>query len=446
MDPIESYIRSAASQRGIDPDQAVRVARSEGLNSYTGDSGSSFGPFQLHYGNVAPGGNAVSGLGDVFTQQTGLDARDPNTVKQQIDFSLDHAAQNGWGAWHGWQGDPWAGINRPMAKAFNQSTGTTMPDGLYAAAAQPQPSQAPVLFGGNPTPIGAIGALGRMLGIGSEPQLGNSLKNAGAALMSVGNFGQDGARGAAAMQMAANEPHFDVVSDALGNRYVLDKRTGAISQPQAQIPQQGQSSGDATIDAVANSPAGALARSKEQIEQSVKDKSSIDDSTQALMQLRDLATRQMALSTDPTVVQGPGLSTMLRHEIGEKTNGALGGMDLNKQGEFDTNNLTIQTLLGKDLLNNARIAGPELRFLQMAHPNNDLTPQANQALYQQIIQKVDRQLQHAQIARKYPVLGPAYYNEVNAFDKQNPIYTAGPAAGPNSGAPANRPPLSSFQK
>ena len=70
MDPTEGYIRSAALQRGIDPDQAVRVAQSEGLNSYTGDGGSSFGPFQLHYGNVAPGGNAVSGLGDDFTKQT----------------------------------------------------------------------------------------------------------------------------------------------------------------------------------------------------------------------------------------------------------------------------------------------------------------------------------------------------------------------------------------
>lgn len=98
---IVSYVRNAAVQRGIDPDVAVKVAQSEGLGSYTGDKGSSFGPFQLHYGGVAGGGNAVSGLGDTFTKTTGLDARDPSTVQQQIDFSLDQAAKGGWGAWHG---------------------------------------------------------------------------------------------------------------------------------------------------------------------------------------------------------------------------------------------------------------------------------------------------------------------------------------------------------
>src|SRR5215471_4316434 len=97
----EQYIRQAAQQRGIDPDTAVAVARSEGLNTYVGDNNSSFGPFQLHYGGVAPGGNAVSGLGDTFTARTGLDARDPSTWKQQVDFALDQVKQGGWGPWHG---------------------------------------------------------------------------------------------------------------------------------------------------------------------------------------------------------------------------------------------------------------------------------------------------------------------------------------------------------
>jgi hypothetical protein len=105
-----AYIAQAAQKRGIDPNVALRVARSEGLNQYTGDEGSSFGPFQLHYGNVAPGGNRVGGLGDVFTQRTGLDARDPRTWRQQIDFSLDEAAKSGWGPWHGWKGHERAGL------------------------------------------------------------------------------------------------------------------------------------------------------------------------------------------------------------------------------------------------------------------------------------------------------------------------------------------------
>lgn len=98
---IAEYIRAAAAKRGIDPNIAVRVAMSEGLNTYVGDKGSSFGPFQLHYGGIASGGNAGSGEGDLFTKKTGLDARDPSTWRQQIDFSLDRAKVNGWGAWHG---------------------------------------------------------------------------------------------------------------------------------------------------------------------------------------------------------------------------------------------------------------------------------------------------------------------------------------------------------
>ncbi|WP_424362961.1 hypothetical protein [Methylocystis parvus] len=101
LDPMSEYIVEAAARRGIDPAAALRVAKSEGLNEYTGDGGSSFGPFQLHYGGVASGGNRVAGLGDDFTKATGLDARDPNTWKAQVDFALDHAAKHGWGAFHG---------------------------------------------------------------------------------------------------------------------------------------------------------------------------------------------------------------------------------------------------------------------------------------------------------------------------------------------------------
>lgn len=106
----EAYIRDAAIKRGMDPNVALAVARSEGLGNYVGDRGSSFGPFQLHYGGVAGGGMAVSGLGDTFTRQTGLDARDPSTTQQQIDFALDWAKAHGWSAWHGWRGAPFAGI------------------------------------------------------------------------------------------------------------------------------------------------------------------------------------------------------------------------------------------------------------------------------------------------------------------------------------------------
>jgi hypothetical protein len=109
-DEVGKYIVQAAQARGIDPNVALQVWRSEGKGGYVGDNGSSFGPLQLHYGGVAKGGNSVPGLGDEFTKQTGLDARNPDTWKQQIDFSLDKAKTGGWTPWHGWKGDPMAGI------------------------------------------------------------------------------------------------------------------------------------------------------------------------------------------------------------------------------------------------------------------------------------------------------------------------------------------------
>jgi len=101
---VREYIRFAAEARGIDPDVALRVALSEGgltPVTWTGDYGSSFGPFQLHYGNLAPGANSAAGLGDAFTSETGLRATDPATWRQQVDWSLDRAIRDGWTPWHG---------------------------------------------------------------------------------------------------------------------------------------------------------------------------------------------------------------------------------------------------------------------------------------------------------------------------------------------------------
>lgn len=97
----ESYIREAAAKRGIDPEIAVKVARSEGLapgvwqsNVVRGDGRreTSYGPFQLLVGG---------GLGDKFQKTYGKSPADPSTVNQQIDFALDEAAQGGWSPWYG---------------------------------------------------------------------------------------------------------------------------------------------------------------------------------------------------------------------------------------------------------------------------------------------------------------------------------------------------------
>lgn len=141
----EAYIRTAAAARQIDPNVAVQVARSEGLGAraYVGDRGSSFGDFQLHYGGMASGGMAVKGLGDDFTKKTGLDAKDPATWKEQTDFALDRARQQGWGAWHGWKGLPFAGI----------SPGAVGAPAAAVAASGGQPSARDAGGGGNTTTV-----------------------------------------------------------------------------------------------------------------------------------------------------------------------------------------------------------------------------------------------------------------------------------------------------
>jgi hypothetical protein len=101
---VANFVAQAAASRGIDPQTAVRVVMSEGGLSpagWVGDNGSSFGPLQLHYGGMAGGGNAVGGLGEAFTRDTGRSAQDLSTWQAQIVWSMDYAARNGWSAWHG---------------------------------------------------------------------------------------------------------------------------------------------------------------------------------------------------------------------------------------------------------------------------------------------------------------------------------------------------------
>ena len=103
---LERMIRASAKARGIDPDTAVKVWRSEGGSSYQSkiprkgsgsDSGreASYGPFQLYTGG---------GLGNEYQDKYGVDLRKDNTpdgIKRQIDFALDKANEKGWAPWYG---------------------------------------------------------------------------------------------------------------------------------------------------------------------------------------------------------------------------------------------------------------------------------------------------------------------------------------------------------
>jgi hypothetical protein len=89
---LAGYIKETAAKYGIDPDTALRVAQSEGLSSFTGDHGTSFGALQAHIGG---------GLGDEYKKQTGRDPSDPANEKHLIDWQLKKAGTEGWGPYHG---------------------------------------------------------------------------------------------------------------------------------------------------------------------------------------------------------------------------------------------------------------------------------------------------------------------------------------------------------
>lgn len=128
---IEGFIRQAATARGIDPDTAVRVARSEGgVDEYakrgTFSTGSSWWPFQQHYGGAGyeQYGN-VAGQGNGFTALTGWQPGDPAAWKDSVRYALNRAKRDGWGAWYGAAAagiGRWDGIDRSHPWDANTET------------------------------------------------------------------------------------------------------------------------------------------------------------------------------------------------------------------------------------------------------------------------------------------------------------------------------------
>jgi hypothetical protein len=143
---MEAYIRQAAVARGIDPDAAVAIARSEGLSRGTWQSRimldygreRSYGPFQLHV-DPRPG---KGGMGNDFVRATGLDPSNPAYWKQTIDFGLDQAAKGGWGPWFGRANAEyggrtgmglWDGINNGRAAGVSPVANVATQPGAYTA-------------------------------------------------------------------------------------------------------------------------------------------------------------------------------------------------------------------------------------------------------------------------------------------------------------------------
>lgn len=167
----EAYIRQAARALGIDPDTAVKVAKSEGLQEGTWQSNigkgtshreQSYGDFQL---------NTQGGLGTEFQRQTRLNPTDPANWQRMVDFALNRAKTKGWGEFHGAAdtgiGNQ-AGIGKaisggarpvtPMQWIIEQQTGATRNQPLseatrryLEAAGQATGLQARVFSGGQPS-------------------------------------------------------------------------------------------------------------------------------------------------------------------------------------------------------------------------------------------------------------------------------------------------------
>lgn len=123
---IADMVRKAAWANNINPDLLMKNYGAEGASGYVGDDGSSFGPFQFHYGGLSskyPG----AGLGDDFTKATGLDARDPSTIAAQADWYAKYVRKHGWGASMGmkklgYTGMEGLGSNLPAANSVQNGT------------------------------------------------------------------------------------------------------------------------------------------------------------------------------------------------------------------------------------------------------------------------------------------------------------------------------------
>jgi hypothetical protein len=135
---VGSLIDQSASKYGIDPGTARKFFGVEsGLNpAAIGDNGTSFGVPQLHY----TGDPKHPAMGDQFTAETGLDARDPGTTPQQIDYALKRASQEGWGAWKNTRdklgADNFTGIGQAPIQTGRSASITAGPRGQLPASAE----------------------------------------------------------------------------------------------------------------------------------------------------------------------------------------------------------------------------------------------------------------------------------------------------------------------
>lgn len=188
LNQIEQYIRQAAQQRGIDPDTAVRVARSEGLApgvwqsnlSKNGQREPSYGPFQLLVGGGDTG--YPTGMGNDFVQATGKHPSDPSTVYSQVDFALDRAKSGGWTPWYGAKNsgiDRWAGIGGAPSGRLGGDSMVPRDHSAQVAAQTNSPFGSMFPGGGGTQPPAGIDPNVAQYAFGEEKDKKNRLEEAG---------------------------------------------------------------------------------------------------------------------------------------------------------------------------------------------------------------------------------------------------------------------------
>ncbi|WP_062235879.1 transglycosylase SLT domain-containing protein [Aureimonas sp. N4] len=226
---VQAYIRDAARRRNIDPNTALRVFKQESsfnpLAQNISNKEESYGVTQL---------NAKGGLGAVALQK-GINIRDPNTWRQQIDFSLDTVAKDGWRQWYGARDvgiGRWDGINGRTAGGGQTSplvdavaARNSGADTLAGGAANDQ------LQGGQPAaPSVNISLPSERKMKAAESVLENTGKNISHPLQLVGDLAQTWAatrelnsgdkQEASALQqsLAGLDPQYQMAGQLLGGR------------------------------------------------------------------------------------------------------------------------------------------------------------------------------------------------------------------------------------
>lgn len=155
---VVDYVRQVAPVKGLDPNAVLAVASQEGLGGGIGDSGTSFGPWQLHQGGALP--SSVGNLGADVAQAWAWS-------QDGINYALDQMA----GVAKGLTGtqavttivtqferpaNPQAEIQGALASPFVFGVSTSGSSGSVPQPPNfPPGTQTPVTF--NPSPTGGAG-------------------------------------------------------------------------------------------------------------------------------------------------------------------------------------------------------------------------------------------------------------------------------------------------